>query len=559
MTSPALLRKAGWSEGRCVADRWGFALPSLSDLAFVIPLGVIFSCASGVGWLLTDSDTGWHIRTGEWILRNKQIPTRDLFSFTRPGQPWLAWEWLTDLFMGLLHSCGGLAGVVLGCLVVLCMTSFLVYRATRSLSGHRFVALGVTSLAMAACRVHWLARPHLVTPLFLAVFSLVLNRAEKNLNTRVLPILAVLTVLWANLHGGFFLGIVVLLTHGIGAVVEKLLGNGGERQWLRARAYFVTAGLCAMASLLNPYGYRLHIHIAEYVSSSFYFEHIDELQSLGFHSFSAAPFETMLILAIGAAFWHLLRGRAAQVILLLSWSHLGLLAARNIPPFAVLCAPGIGLAVAEWLDLGRARSSNERLGNLFASFEKVESGIDEVAARSAGRIHLVPVVAVLGLALVLAHPGRVKSLQAEFDSRLFPVDAAAALRHLETDRETRVFCSWQWGGYLIYQLWPQMKVFNDGRTDFYGPEIIRQAMHLWTLAPDWPDILEQYRITAALVPVDSALAWALKNKNEWRAVYHDQVAVVFERLPAQRNTSECRRGNQFAETPELLSGRSCQR
>jgi hypothetical protein len=491
--------------------------------------------------LLTDSDTGWHIRAGEWILRNKQIPKRDLFSFTRPDQPWVAWEWLTDLFMGLLHSYGGLAGVVLGCLVVLCATSLLVYWATRSLSGHRFVAFGVTSFAMAACRIHWLARPHLVTPLFLAVFSLALNRVKKNLNTPVLPILAVLTVLWANLHGGFFLGIVALLTYGLGAVVEKLLGNGGDRQWLRARPHFVTAGLCAMASLLNPYGYRLHIHIAEYVSSGFYFEHIDELRSVGFHSFSAAPFETMLILAIGAAFWHLLRGRATQVILLLSWSHLGLLAARNIPPFAVLCAPGIGLAITECLELGRARSSNKRLGNVLASLEEIESAIDEVAARSAGRrMHLVPVLAVLGLALMLAHPGRVKSLQAEFDSRLFPVDAATALRPWETEREARVFCSWQWGGYLIYLLWPQMKVFNDGRTDFYGPEIIRKGIHIWTLAPDWHDILEQYRITAALVPVDSALAWALKNRKEWRAVYRDQVAVVFERLPAQRNTSECR-------------------
>jgi hypothetical protein len=224
------------------------------------------------------------------------------------------------------------------------------------------------------------------------------------------------------------------------------------------------------------------------------------------------------------------------VILLLSWSHLGLLAARNIPPFAVLCAPGIGLALAECLEQGRTRWKNEELGNLFASVEEVESGMEEVAARSAKRTHLVPVLAVLGLALVLAHPGRVNKLQAEFDSRLFPVDAAVALRQWGTDRETRIFCSWQWGGYLIYQLWPQMKVFNNGRTDFYGPEIIRKGIHIWTLAPDWHDILEEYRMTAVVVPADSSLAWALKNRTEWRAVYHDQVAVVFKRLPTGRDS-----------------------
>ena len=72
--------------------KWAWLLPSLSDAAFLIPVGVCFSCTPGVKELLSDSDTGWHIRTGEWILRNHQVPTRDLFSFTKNGQTWFAWE-----------------------------------------------------------------------------------------------------------------------------------------------------------------------------------------------------------------------------------------------------------------------------------------------------------------------------------------------------------------------------------------------------------------------------------------------------------------------------------
>src|SRR5215472_4261043 len=89
---------------------WISLLPSLSDLAFLIPILVLFWCTTGVPWLLTDSDTGWHIRTGEWILKNHRIPATDLFSFMMFGQPWFAWEWLSDLAMAAIHSHFGLSG-----------------------------------------------------------------------------------------------------------------------------------------------------------------------------------------------------------------------------------------------------------------------------------------------------------------------------------------------------------------------------------------------------------------------------------------------------------------
>jgi hypothetical protein len=72
---------------RLAAGAWISLIPSLSDLAFLTPILVLFWCTSVVGWLLTDSDTGWHIRAGEWILNRGRVPATDLFSFTKAGQP----------------------------------------------------------------------------------------------------------------------------------------------------------------------------------------------------------------------------------------------------------------------------------------------------------------------------------------------------------------------------------------------------------------------------------------------------------------------------------------
>jgi len=74
-------------------------IPSLPDIFFVVLLVSAFAQPAGLSALLTDGDTGWHIRTGELVLASGQAPLVDHFSFTRAGQPWFAWEWLSDVIL----------------------------------------------------------------------------------------------------------------------------------------------------------------------------------------------------------------------------------------------------------------------------------------------------------------------------------------------------------------------------------------------------------------------------------------------------------------------------
>src|SRR6266851_3843830 len=390
---------------------WISLMPSLSDLAFLTPILVLFWCTTGVGWLLTDSDTGWHIRAGEWILKNGRVPSTDLFSFTKAGQPWFAWEWLADVLMALVDRGFGLAGIVLVSLLVLGATSVCVYRSTLEESEHRVIAIVLTGLAMAASTIHWLARPHLVTPLFATAFCWALNRTERNQGPGVLLALPALTILWVNLHGGFFVGIVLLITYAIGAVAEELIHGARRNAWIRARRYVWTAAACALASLLNPYGYHLHGHVVRYLGASFYLQRISEFQSIDFHSFTAAYFETLLVLAMAAAAWHLGAGRLVHVLLLLSWSHLALFSARNIPIFAVVAAPGIGLAMREWLEYMGSCHPLHWPGKIGANLAELEAGLRSIANIHRRRHwHFVPCFGVLVLALLLTRPGRVKVL-----------------------------------------------------------------------------------------------------------------------------------------------------
>ena len=135
-------------------------LPSLTDLAFLMPMAFLFGRMEGIKTLLSDCDTGWHIRTGEWILAHHHVPLQDIFSFSKPNSAWFAWEWLTDILFAWLYSHGGLRTVVFFAMMLISLTFALLFRLVRRKS-NALTAIVVTMIAAAASSIHWLSRPHL--------------------------------------------------------------------------------------------------------------------------------------------------------------------------------------------------------------------------------------------------------------------------------------------------------------------------------------------------------------------------------------------------------------
>src|SRR5579872_1320413 len=256
------------------ANRKHFAvklLPSLTDVAFIMPILFLFGRMDGVKTLLSDCDTGWHIRTGEWILAHHQVPLHDIFSFSKPQGVWYAWEWLTDILFASLYSHGGLRTVVLFAMMMISVTFVLLFRLVRRKS-NAITAVVITMIAAAASSIHWLARPHLFTLLFLVLFYWALENVRSG-KTRLgpVPYLAILpfvSILWTNLHGGFFIGAVLIAAYGAGELLKIALTSDIEergRSLIRARYYVLSSMACVAASLVNPYTWRLHQHVLEYL------------------------------------------------------------------------------------------------------------------------------------------------------------------------------------------------------------------------------------------------------------------------------------------------------
>ncbi len=145
------------------------------DLAFATACITLFYCLflfQGYQKLFRDSDAGWHIRTGEAILATGTLPRTDPYSFTRAGQPWFAWEWLADVAAGSIHRTLGLKGVAVFYAAAISAGVWLWFRLHWALGGNFLIACAMAPLLLSTCNIHWLARPHVLSWIFLllAVF-----------------------------------------------------------------------------------------------------------------------------------------------------------------------------------------------------------------------------------------------------------------------------------------------------------------------------------------------------------------------------------------------------
>ncbi|MBZ5577604.1 MAG: hypothetical protein LAP40_13665 [Acidobacteriia bacterium] len=512
-------------------------LPSLTDFAFLMPIVFLFARMDGAKTLLGDCDTGWHIRTGEWIVSNHQVPARDVFSFSKAGEPWFAWEWLSDIVFAWLNHHGGLATVVLFSIVLIAVTFLLLFR----MALHRanpIVAVVVTMVATAASAIHWLARPHLFSLLFLVLFYRALENVREG-RTRLwgVPYLALLplgTILWTNLHGGFFVGILMLAGYCAGEVL-KMAFSADRSQVLAARVrgrnFFLSAVACGAASLINPYFYHLHVHVVQYLFDPFQAQHISEFLTLNFHHPMAMFLEILLILGAGAAIWHAAQGSYTEAVLLLMWGHAALLASRNIPLFGIVAAPVVASAVDAWL---KRLPELELAAWLRNAARRYLTTASEVAAIDGmARWHVVSIAAVALVAALLYAPAPPKGFRSEYDPQAYPAGAIAMLRN---DSGARIFTNDEWGDYLIYRLYPGHRVFVDGRSDFYGDDFVQKYLDVMNVKYDWQTTLDRFGINTVLLSPEAPLAGALKESSRWRVVYDDGIALIFQ--PAQKTTGE---------------------
>ena len=142
-------------------------VPDLALSVAVFAIAYLLMMFGGPSALLRDADAGWHIRAGEQMLESRALPTVDSFSFSKAGEPWIAWEWGADVLVGAVHRAAGLSGVA-GVYVMAIGACVWMWVRLNWVAGGNFVLACLFAAPMlSSTNLHWLARPHVFGWLFL--------------------------------------------------------------------------------------------------------------------------------------------------------------------------------------------------------------------------------------------------------------------------------------------------------------------------------------------------------------------------------------------------------
>jgi hypothetical protein len=472
-----------------------------APLALWVAAGVYALFVMAGNHLLIDPDTMWQITIGRWILDHGAVPTVDVYSFTMRGQPWISTQWLAQAAYAAAYALAGWTGPVVLASICIAVTYALLTRyLARRLS--ETTALVLVAAALALTVPHLLARPHvLALPVMMAWVGGLVGAADRRdaPSFWLLPLMA----LWANLHGGFVLGLALAFPLALDAVWNA---QTSQRSSLALR--WAAFGLAALAaSCATPYGWNSLLASRKILALGEALPLIMEWRPADFSRLGSL--EVCLLSGFGLALYRGISLPPLRIVLLLGMLHMALSQTRSLETFALLVPLFIASPLAR------------QIGG---------HGDDAKPAIAPPRL-LVAAIAVALLAGTIAWASLVRF---QPHMRGSPVAAVTELKKLNV---SRVFNDYDFGGYLIAN---GVAPFIDGRTELYGEKFFvdHNAASGLMKPENLFRLLDQYNIEATLMRTESAATTLLDHMDGWHKIYTDDIATIHLRRPGAVHTVE---------------------
>jgi hypothetical protein len=455
-----------------------------------------------------DTDMWWHLKAGEQTWSNKHVYAQDTFSFTRQGADWINHSWLSQVLMYILFRGGGYAALSIWVALSAVLSMALVYL---QMDGHSLLRGAVLILGGAVASVVWSPRPQIMSLVMFGLISYLLylfKWKKKNYLVWMLPIF----LIWANLHAGYVLGIILIGSLIGGELINKLiLGSpGSSLDWPELRCLALVVAGCMVMVLVNPFGIGMWKIPFNTVGVQVLQDLISEWASPDFHQLFQQPLLWMLFLVITVLGTSTKKIDGADLLSLLVFSWLAFTARRNFGPFAMVSAP----LVTRYLDMDL-----EKWKGKLAHDEK------EISIGARNWINSAVIILLMATAGWKAFDVNETTFIQSAEEGIFPVEAVEYLQNEQLPGN--IFNEYNWGGYLIWNL-PEYPVFVDGRTDLYGDVVLADYLFVMSGQIGWKDILDQYGVTILLLRPDSSLKSSALFQG-WTIKYQDRTALILVR------------------------------
>jgi len=451
------------------------------------PAGLLFPLCAAAGAFaiaatvpLVDPDMYWHLASGQWMLDHHEILRSDVFSSTVAGQPYSVGEWLGELVFAVVFNVGGWAGLAIFRALLAAAAAFALAGLSRRRGAPLIAALLVVAWAVVFSKTRWIDRPAIFT---LVLFPVVLDLlyAARAGSRRALMLIPPLILVWANLHGGYAIGLALVLAFTVEAAA-------------RGRSEFVPFASALVASVgfsfIDPETFGVAGAAAHAIAPPRF---ISEEAPPDILEPAGLIFGGFVLATLGLAM--LCGGILLDAVVLIPLLWLALSAQRHLAFFVFAATPYVA-----------AEGSR-----LYLRLRPHGTPMRPVPRRLSIAIGMLFAAAAVASAI-----GRPSAP----DEQSYPRGAIAALR---TGSGT-LLNEYDWGGFLIYHV-PERKVFVDGRLFPFYPAVLRDYRDAVELQPDWKDVLVKYDVREALLTPAKPLAVALR-EDGWRVRAEGQTFVL---------------------------------
>ena len=452
-----------------------------------------------------DYDTFWQLQSGRHIWEQRVFLYTDTFSLARDAFR-LEHCWLSDIVFYLFYLLGGF--ILLGMLksVIVSACGILLLRRNSSAG----VPPGLAALLLIPCMVAtsqaWVERPQLWTFLFSIVFMKLLHDGREN-GVRSWGWLPFLMIVWANLHAGAVFGVVLIGFFWFGEAWRRLRG---ETSSVRLALLCAVGLLAFAATFLNPYGSRIPMQLLAHANQTNHSGPVSYIMEWLPPTTERTPLFYILFSLWGAAILARLRRiDPAELLFFCAFSYMGFNQVRHavfVPLLAGFYLPASLYDIAQSLP------------------------------RQPLRWQLRPVAGAMPVALTLtflvALNAATGALGAGLKTSQFPVEAASFVR--ENRLPANLYNFYDWGGYLMWRLYPDYLVFVDGRNT--SLEMLEASNRIDTASEGWAGVLDRYGVNTVITrtcyddtggPVQ--LVESIAVHPGWALVHADDTALVYLR------------------------------
>ena len=447
-----------------------------------------------------DPDLWWHLRTGQDIVTTHTIPHTDIYSFTKAGSEWVTHEWLSEVIFYAIFRVASWTGLITILSAIIALALYITYRRCE---GRPYIAAFSILLGGAASAPLFGIRPQMISFLLTSIYIALLSKFLSTERTKLLMWIPPMMLLWVNLHAGYALGLVLIGLYGVSAVLDG--------KWRLVRPLAITLLGSAILVPLNPNGLRMFSYPLETLMSPSMAAYIEEWASPNFHQVTYLPLALLLFALLAGLALSPKRAQTGEVFLLLVTGFGALRSVRHIPIFALIAAPVV--ARSFWAIM-------ESRG-----WEKYLTKPEMPAIGMSLVINVLLLLSPIGVACLRV--GHFVAYQPKYESKNYPQRAVDFL--VQQKLAGPIYNQYGWGGYLIKRLYPNYRVYIDGRADVYGDAFMTEAMRTYDGREGWREPLDRLSITTVLVSPDAPIASLLRSDGAWKMAYEDEQAVVFVR------------------------------